>query len=101
MAFGYTFDTDDKLAWADKHNIAPGVEPYYRVDKVRSEIAKRLPKGHRRLAIVHDGISPVSCIVIGLNRTKEEIAKTKDQELLQVFRKVVGEEREPKWYELD
>lgn len=96
--FGYTFDYDDKLAWANKHNIAPEETPYIRIQIARDEIVKRLPKGHRRLAVVQDDISEVLCLVIGHNKTEEELAKTKDPKILEMFQKVLGEERQPQWF---
>ncbi|PPQ92941.1 hypothetical protein CVT25_000105 [Psilocybe cyanescens] len=96
--FGFIFSHNRKLAWANKHNIAPEQPEYIRVQLAWNAIARQLPTGHRRLALVHDDKSPVICLVIANNKSETEMAKTKDQALIKAFQKVVGEERQPQWF---
>ncbi|KJA18697.1 hypothetical protein HYPSUDRAFT_69758 [Hypholoma sublateritium FD-334 SS-4] len=98
MVFGFIFSLNRKLAWANKHNISPNRPRVYRAEDAFKEIGRRLPAAFRRVALVHDAKSPVSCLVICSNRTEAELAKARDPDILRIYHDVVGIERTPRWY---
>jgi hypothetical protein len=96
-------DNPIKLDFANKHNIAEGASDAERTDEAMEYIFQR--STDRRLSLIYyrlsdDGVRrmPASLIVIGSNRSKDELRSAQNPERIQKYQEILGTAERPQWF---
>ncbi|RDB16392.1 hypothetical protein Hypma_002716 [Hypsizygus marmoreus] len=99
----FLFTENDLLRWADENKYLLNSDENTRTSNVRSAIKDELP-GPRRTRSFSIVWGPPrqrkagTCIVVATNISEQDMARARDRERIEQFKKVLGVVEEPRWY---